>query len=683
MKYIIHILIVVSCLSCADESRIDSLHDRTITLQFYTSAGTATRTEGEEELNENKVSKIDMFFYDPQGQTCIFSPLQKDIFIHDTKINVSIPDDNEELIGRPLTLYVLANCNLTSEELSGKTLEELQNLVMENTNTFNDMPFTAQENFLMDGIIENVTIPSEGLPDFPTLTLRRAAAKVVIKITNAKIDGYTALNATVRFSNYLDKTTLGDKAPFYEAQKEDYKNSPFRPLSLPGEPVEVNDPFYSYANEWEFQPALESYITIAVEWRENSSGTEKEYYYRIPFNYIPDDPGDERKFLLRRNYIYTFDIDISELGGFGPDEPLELTPHFTLKDWTTHDIIIDLNPYDYLMVDEHYVEMHDITYKEISYTTSKPIKIIMDSVFYRQYASNGDINRIDIQSGSSFYPSITPDKTTNKIHIDCAVPINYVPTYMYFTVKAQGGLYQKVTAILYPRIYITSSFSEDENYTGAWNSDGKASWGSNNPKGHTQSGQTNFNFYTITVSSLSPDDPFTLGDPSQIINHDIYDWIRVTNEDPISNEIISPQFIFASQRGITTPIHYLDARYRCAHYQESPYEKGTWRIPTLAELYLVAYLQRDPNSAIKDLFTGLESIGGQQNYWWTARVDEQGGVSWPHSVKVSVPDGTTEPFPPSWEDLVLKESHYNYPLPAKIPLHAVRCVHDLWRDYSQ
>jgi len=671
MKHIIYIFIVVCCLSCTDESGIGSFKDRTITLEFQTSTGIATKTPGQEELNENKVSKVDLFFYDIQGQTCIFSPMQKDISIYDTKINVSIPDDNNELTGRPLTLYVLANCNLTPEELSGKTLEELQNLVMENSNTFNDMPFTAQENFLMDGKLGNITIPSEGLPRFPTLTLRRASAKVVIKITNAQIDGYTATGATVRLSNYLDKTTLGDDAPFYEAQKEEYKNSPFRPLSLPGSPAEGDGPFYSYANEWEFQPALESHITIAVNWKENGTGTEKEYYYRIPFNYIPDDPGDERKFLLRRNYIYNFDIDISELGGFGPDEPLELAPHFTLKDWTNHKIIIDLNPYDYLMVDEHYVEMHNISHREITYLSNSAIDIQIDSVFYYQYERNGDINRVNRTLGD-FYPTITPDEASNTIHIDCDVPDNYVPTYMYFKVTTQSGLYQSVTVVLYPRIYITSTFSERRVGSEV---------GDINPDGHPETGQTNFNFYKITVTSLSPDDPYTLGDPSRLYNHSTYGRMRITNSDSISNDIISPEFIIASQRGITNYFKYDIATVRCGTYYESNYERGTWRVPTLAELLLIANLQRDPNSAIKDLFMAYIKPGSpieQATLWWSARYKTEGSYTFPYSVRVAVSDVVPEPsYPPPWEHLVYIEQSLSSPI---LSLHPVRCVRDMWRD---
>ena len=94
--------------------------------------------------------------------------------------------------------------------------------------------------------------------------------------------------------------------------------------------------------------------------------------------------------------------------------------------------------------------------------------------------------------------------------------------------------------------------------------------------------------------------------------------MRITGRDAKSNNLVSPKFIIASQRGITNQISQSGAEMRCHLYKEYYDKDGDgvkelmtdWRVPTLAELRYIATLQKDGNSAVKSLLEG--------SYYWSA-----------------------------------------------------------------
>ena len=127
-----------------------------------------------------------------------------------------------------------------------------------------------------------------------------------------------------------------------------------------------------------------------------------------------------------------------------------------------------------------------------------------------------------------------------------------------------------------------------------------------------------------------------------------------TQIDKVHNKTISPQFVIATQRGITSDSKSWEiAQQRCATYRESQYAAGSWRMPTLAELKLVRRMQLDPNSAIKNLFV-FSGAGGERG-WWTAQYGASVILNNPNdaeAININRPDID----------------------------NSVRCVRDIWRD---
>ena len=648
---IIAILTVFAFSGCTKEVPVNTLPERFFTISLVSTQESPTRTPGEEQYNENRIEKIDIFFFDLSGNL-LYYPASSQVTYLTDKIRLTIPEQEAlALFGRDLTLYMIANGNVPRSQLEGKSLGEIVQCVHENRETFNASPFGAQSSFLMTGSrrLSNLSMTQT---DLGSVTLQRAAAKVRVKITEAHVDGYTAVDAAVRINNYLDKTTVDTGPPALQAS--DYRHAAYRTLRLPeGTDSYYVDPFYSYANDWKEEPAKESYITIRVKWRHTDTGNEKYYYYRIPFNYIPPVENGEPNYCLQRNYIYTFNVNISALGGLDPEEMVDLEPNFELKDWTSLEIIAELNQYDFLVVAEHYVEMHDINLRLIHYTSSKPVTIRLDSAYYYQYLSDGKIIRKDLSGANGgFYPTITADAVSSNIVVNCNVPINYVPTHMQFTV-INGRLTQKVRVVQYPRQYLTSAFSNrnDINFS-YYTSIGQSSFWENSANGGTN--MTNFNLYTITTTSLAATDNFVLGgDMTARQNLFPYNNLLATKPDEATNRMISPKFVVASQRGIYSLLSYNYAAHRCSLYSEGKYPVGTWRIPTVAEMALIVKLQNDPYSALSNLFVPANSSQGR---WWTAR--REGTTYYVYNIGTGSLETTT----------------------SSSATYAVRCVHDVWKD---
>ncbi|NDV66882.1 fimbrial protein [Bacteroides sp. 224] len=663
--YLISFCLVLTLFGCGNEEviSVDDVKGQTVVFSLINKdhdAAMRSTTSGEESLNENLINRLDVFFFN-EWEQCLYYPSETQMVKEGTMVKINVPEDViDVLLGENLKLYVVANCHLERNVLEGKTYKQLIETTHGVSTDFNPYPFVAQTDFLMDGVllVNNLT---EDRTNLGEVTLNRAASKIKVQITGATIDGYTPVEAFVRINNYLESTTLGGEAPLYVPQKSDYKNSAYRSISLPGGTQVDTAPFYSYANNWEYGDLKESYITIRVKWYKNGGGAEpKDYYYRLPFSHILS--GEDR-YALKRNHTYTFKVNIAALGGLDSDEMIELTPDFVIKEWSTNRIVAKLNQYDYLVVSETNVEMHDVNTRSIQYISSQPVSVDIQEVYHFTYLSLGDIQTNKILPGDARYPKIEADETTNKISITSPVPINYVPVMMRFRVKNTKGLYQDVYVIQYPRQYITSRFSNKSDIKWAWYDVNWESFWSNYGDGGV--GMQNFNLYTVTTTSVNSGDAFIVGGN---MRHNEYNLtmeevLNVTNKDAETNNMISPQFVIASQRGITsTKTSYSAAQVRCAYYMEGTFDRGTWRMPTVAEMLLISKLQMDGNSAIKGLFTPGNSVVDGSDRWWAARQDVINGVDYYYSVRVTTGELVRQAYSPG----------NNYA--------SVRCVRDVWKN---
>lgn len=710
--------------SCTQEPTLES-HASTknvITFTLYNSSTSAQSTQATRAVddmldNEKAINRIDIFFYDHSGANCLYYPDASNITMYNDQVTIRVPESimNTFNSASNCKVYMLANCQLSREALTDKTLEEIKNLSMSNVagKQFNGV--NPPSNFLMDSEEIDVTF-NENLPNqnLGKILLKRAAAKVIVDITSAKITGYTPMAAKVTVVNYLDITKLSHKYQ-YSGDGTDYKSAS-KPLTANSGidnsfTMDTANPIYTYSNNWEKDPAKETYLLIALDWHNNSDKTTKTYYYRIPFSYIRAE-GDvsAHKNKVSRNYIYQFGVNVSRLGGLDPANAVDLSANFDLLDWTTKEVKVSILEYHFLFVYNPNVEIHNRKANIWEYKSSKqPITVKITKVYCDEYDIYGGINPKNYTEGDPQYPRVITSQEADRTYFsfESMVPINYVPLYITATITNPAGLSTDVSLTIYPKIYVTASYSYggNSNYNaedkgiissgsayGMYN--GQKIWlagsyltpegvsdgaGNNSPNGNPNDfiPQKNFNFFTVHVTSLDTEDEeegMRVGDPTEAIQHLGSTEYAIENKDdvktgynlqywaPLSpyfrtftdedhNKIVSPQFVIASQRGITLSTKSREvAQQRCATYRESQYAAGSWRMPTLAELKLVRKMQLDPNSAIKELFQSSSTTG-----WWSAQ------------------EGASVILGDRKEDTAIRINSPEY-------TNSVRCVRDLWRD---
>ncbi|MGL5690682.1 MAG: hypothetical protein ACRDD8_07655, partial [Bacteroidales bacterium] len=156
------------------------------------------------------------------------------------------------------------------------------------------------------------------------ISFKRAAAKIELDIIKANITGYTPASARARIINYLDKTKIGSEFQFEgEANNENdflSKSVALKPNNDTSNSFYMEDPFYTYSNDWTYNIDKETYLMLEVDWTNQSTQNTQTYYYRLPFSYIQQSAViDKHRFRINRNYIYHFLVDVGVLGGLEPE----------------------------------------------------------------------------------------------------------------------------------------------------------------------------------------------------------------------------------------------------------------------------------------------------------------------------------------------------------------------------
>ena len=323
----------------------------------YKVGGSATETraavtraeiteDGSEDLNENKINRLDLFVFDAAGN------LVKRLPLTDASVQGSPTADykhkqlksNElkrsEITGN--TLYLVANL----DNISGiTTLNDLKTATINKAAEFNHN--AKQTSFVMDAKMEETKQIVNGMIHIQ-FKLKRALAKIRLNVQNDKGNAVAPTEYACQLMHYAaDGAILAEGTSTNNELNTDAAAS--SKVTAPAVTQDNKAVFYSYANSWidtsldpkKVEPIdvnKQTYILLKAKYNG------KDYFYKVPVNkrlYEDNDAAtiDWNKFdplyRLDRNTIYDVTAKVDREGGSDPEHPAELNVLPTVLPWET------------------------------------------------------------------------------------------------------------------------------------------------------------------------------------------------------------------------------------------------------------------------------------------------------------------------------------------------------------
>ena len=599
--------LLTACSSDLDSGHHEEIpfHSRAIDLSYELPVDKVVQTRTIElgSAQENEIQAFQAFIFDENQELIrqfrVGDGLQT---LDKSKLRLFISEaEVSKYERRALQLVLIANYNVDLEVTSLLNLQE----ELLNSNFNEDNPSA----FVMTGSLElNQIIWGEGNPVFEIqkqLKLTRVAAKLLLQISD--IDVYDETNNTkvhyelvgspsIRFINY---STFSSLLPTSSMSEFTLSSTEYIEMVNSGAGYVLPQAYYSYESDWSavkgYDVNREAHLMLKLVFKaKNSSGVygeEKEYFYQIPINNRFPTAGMSKEEIaslhkIQRNHLYRIISSIHQLGSEDEGEPFPLSSEISVAPWVNYDIDGNIDTAHFLMVKEKNPMMPNVGRIRLDYQSSLPITITDIRTEFTSYDKNGVAHKHYENNPKSLRLGF--DEHLKYIDIVNPIPTNFVPLDIYFTVRHKSGsnLSQEVHVVQYPPKYVTAKMSSKNVYTDA--------------NGTGDPHQTNYNIFKVTT--LVPGDGELIGDPTKN---------GYTKYDEKSNKLISPEFIIASQRGVTRAINFFTAVDRCAMYYEGDYGYGRsciykqmWRLPTKAEIKYIDALQEDDNSAVEKLLEG-------------------------------------------------------------------------------
>lgn len=310
-------------------------------------AVTRAETEvGNEDLNENKINRLDLFVFDAAGK------LVKSLPLTDASVQGSPTTDykhkklesdqlkRSEITGN--TLYLVANL----DNISGiTTLDGLKAATINKAATFN--PKAKQTSFVMDAKMEETKQIVNGTIHIQ-FQLKRALAKIRLNVQDDKGKTVAPTEYACQLIHYAaDGAILAEGNITDNALNKDAAAS--SKVTVPVVTQNNKAVFYSYANSWidkdkkpyEEEPidvSKQTYILLKAKFNN------KDYFYKVPVNKRLFEGNDatttdwanyEPLYRLDRNTIYDVTAKVDREGGSDPEHPAELNVLPTVLPWET------------------------------------------------------------------------------------------------------------------------------------------------------------------------------------------------------------------------------------------------------------------------------------------------------------------------------------------------------------
>lgn len=321
----------------------------------YKVGGSATETRaavtraettevGNEDLNENKINRLDLFVFDATGK------LVKSLPLTDASVQGSPTTEykhkklesdqlkRSEITGN--TLYLVANL----DNISGiTTLDQLKAATINKAATFN--PKAKQTSFVMDAKMEETKQIVNGTIHIQ-FQLKRALAKIRLNVQDDKGNAVAPTAYACQLIHYAaDGSILAEGNITDNALNTDAAAS--SKVTAPAVTQDNKAVFYSYANSWidtskdpkEVEPidaAKQTYILLKAKYNG------KDYFYKVPVNKRLFEGNDaattdwakfEPLYRLDRNTIYDVTAKVDREGGDTPENPATLYVNPIVSDW--------------------------------------------------------------------------------------------------------------------------------------------------------------------------------------------------------------------------------------------------------------------------------------------------------------------------------------------------------------
>ena len=348
----------IALLGLANTSCMSDDMDSTPSCDFdvvleYKVGGSATETraavtraeveDGSEDLNENKINRLDLFVFDATGN------LVKSLPLADASVQGSPTKDykHKKLESKQLkrseitgnTLYLVANLDNISEI---STLDGLKAATINKAATFQHNQ--KQTSFVMDAKMESKQIEN-GMIHIK-FQLKRALAKIRLNVQDDKGKTVAPTEYACQLIHYAaDGSILAEGTSTNNALNTEAAAS--SKVTAPAVTQDNKAVFYSYANSWidkkkkpyEEEPidvSKQTYILLKAKYNG------KDYFYKVPVNkrlYEDNDAATtdwtkyEPLYRLDRNTIYDVTAKVDREGGDTPENPATLYVNPIVSDW--------------------------------------------------------------------------------------------------------------------------------------------------------------------------------------------------------------------------------------------------------------------------------------------------------------------------------------------------------------
>lgn len=310
-------------------------------------AVTRAETEvGSEDLNENKINRLDLFVFDAAGT------LVKSLPLTDASVQGCPTTDykHKKLESTQLkrsditgnTLYLVANL----DNISGiTTLNGLKAATINKANSFNHN--AKQTSFVMDAKMEESKEIVNGMIHIK-FKLKRALAKIRLNVKDASGNAVDPTEYACQLIHYAaDGTILAEGTSTNNALNTDAAAS--SKVTVPAVTQDNKAVFYSYANNWidkNKDPKAEEPIDVSKQTYIllKAKFNNKDYFYKVPVNKRLFESNDaatidwanyEPLYRLDRNTIYDVTAKVDREGGSDPENPAELNVLPTVLPWET------------------------------------------------------------------------------------------------------------------------------------------------------------------------------------------------------------------------------------------------------------------------------------------------------------------------------------------------------------